>query len=98
MNPADVQTNAAPANISIADSTLAEMLHAMTPKGADDADLYVQYSESESLALEEGRVKHVSCSTHQGIGARVIKGEAAGHAYTDRLEPAALMEAARAAR
>jgi len=54
--------------------------------------------QNESLALEEGRVKHVSASTHQGIGARVIKGEAAGHAYTDRLEPAALMDAARAAR
>ncbi len=85
-------------NISIADSTLSDMLHAMTPAGADDADLYVQYSESESLALEEGRVKHVSSSTHQGIGARVIKGEASGHAYTDSLEPSALMDAARAAR
>ena len=70
----------------------------MTPAGADDADLYVQYSESESLALEEGRVKHVSSSTHQGIGARVIKGEASGHAYTDSLEPSALMDTARAAR
>ncbi|MDQ6971767.1 MAG: metalloprotease TldD [Mariprofundaceae bacterium] len=82
----------------ISENTLTEMLHAMTPAGADDADLYVQYSSSESLALEEGRVKHVSCSTHQGLGARVIKGEAAGHAYTDRLEPAALMDTARAAR
>ncbi|MDQ6987898.1 MAG: metalloprotease TldD [Mariprofundaceae bacterium] len=74
------------------------MLRTMTPAGADDADLYIQHTQSESLALEEGRVKHVSASTGQGIGVRVIKGEAAGHAYTDRLEPAALMEAARAAR
>jgi len=88
----------APANISIPESTLSDMLHAMTPAGADDADLYVQYSESESLALEEGRVKHVSSSTNQGVGARVIKGEAAGHAYTDRLEASALMDTARAAR
>jgi len=68
------------------------------PPNADDADLYLQYSQSESLALEEGRVKHVSASTHQGIGARVIVGESAGHAYTDRLETPALMEAAKAAR
>jgi len=70
----------------------------MLPANADDGDLYLEYSSSESLALEEGRVKHVSASTHQGIGARVIKGEASGHAYTDSLEADALMQAARSAR
>ena len=70
----------------------------MLPAGADDGDLYLEQSSSESLALEEGRVKHISAATHQGMGARVIQGEAAGHAFTDRLEPAALMEAGRAAR
>lgn len=74
------------------------MLNAMVPAGADDADLYLEQGVSESLALEEGRVKHISASTHQGIGARVIKGEISGHAYTDRLESPALMECARAAR
>jgi len=98
MNSSPPPSSASSSNISIPDSTLSDMLHAMTPAGADDADLYVQYSESESLALEEGRVKHVSSSTHQGIGARVIKGEASGHAYTDSLEPSALMDTARAAR
>jgi len=68
------------------------------PAGADDADLYLQHSVSESIAMEEGMVKHVSASTHQGIGARVIKGEVSGHAFTDRFETPALMEAARAAR
>jgi len=84
--------------LAIPSSTLNKMLNAMIPADADDADLYLQHSQSESLALEEGRVKHVSSSTHQGIGARVVKGEAAGHAYTDRLEHTALMEAATAAR
>lgn len=74
------------------------MLNTMVPAGADDADLYLEQGVSESLALEEGRVKHISASTHQGIGARVIKGEISGHAYTDRLESPALMECARAAR
>ncbi len=74
------------------------MLETMVPAGADDADLYLQHSESESISLEEGMVKHVSASTHQGIGARVIKGEVSGHAFTDRFETPALMEAARAAR
>jgi len=85
-------------NLPVAQETLAEMLAGMVPAGADDADLYIEQSSAESLSLEEGRVKHVSASSHQGIGARVIKGEVSGHAYTDRLEAPALMEAARAAR
>lgn len=78
--------------------TLQTALSRMIPAGADDGDLYVEHSCSESLALEEGRVKHVSASTHRGLGARVIKGEASGHAYTDRLEAPAIMEAAGSAR
>lgn len=74
------------------------MLNQMMPSDADDGDLYIEQSTAESLALEEGRVKHVSASTHQGIGARVVCGETAGHAYTDRFETAALMDAAKAAR
>jgi len=84
--------------LPIAPETLSNMLNAMVPAHADDADLYLQHSISESLSLEEGRVKHVSASTAQGIGARVIQGEVSGHAYTDCFETAALMDAAKAAR
>ncbi|MDQ6960080.1 MAG: metallopeptidase TldD-related protein, partial [Mariprofundaceae bacterium] len=70
----------------------------MLPANADDGDLYLEHSSSESLALEEGRVKHVSASTHQGMGARVIKGESSGHAFTDRLDTTALLDAGKSAR
>ncbi len=78
--------------------TLQSVLSHMLPADADDGDLYLEHSCSESLALEEGRVKHVSASTHQGMGARVIKGESAGHAFTDRLDASALLEAGKSAR
>jgi len=84
--------------LPVTQETLARVLDQMTPANADDADLYLEYSTAESLALEEGRVKHVSASTHQGAGARVVKGESSGHACTDRMETAALMDAARTAR
>ncbi|TLS67604.1 metalloprotease TldD [Mariprofundus erugo] len=84
--------------LPVAEEALQRVLAAMLPADADDGDLYIEHSVSESISLEEGRVKHVSASTQQGIGARVIKGEASGHAYTDRLEPEALMQAARSAR
>lgn len=85
-------------DLPVAQETLSQMMDSMVPAGADDADLYLEQGTSESLALEEGRVKHVSATAHQGIGARVIKGEVSGHAYTDRLESPALMDCARAAR
>ncbi|MDX8405370.1 MAG: metalloprotease TldD [Mariprofundus sp.] len=93
-------TLSSPAGIvlPVSEETLQRTLSQMLPANADDGDLYLEQSSSESLALEEGRVKHVSASTHQGIGARVIKGEASGHAYTDRLESEALMQAANSAR
>ena len=84
--------------LPIAIETLQSVLSSMLPAQADDGDLYIEHGVSESLALEEGRVKHVSASTHQGMGARVIKGESAGHAYTDRFDNAALMQAGKSAR
>jgi len=93
-----MNTLPSPLSAQISETTLSQMLQQMIPAGADDADLYIQHSVSESLALEEGRVKHVSASTTQGIGARVIVGEASGHAYTDSFDTAALMDTAKAAR
>ncbi len=83
-----------PVSTEVLESVLTQML----PAGADDGDLYLEHTTSESLGLEEGRVKHISASTHQGLGARVIKGESGGHAFTDRLDRAALMQAASSAR
>lgn len=94
----DSQSTPQQGNLPVSTETLQSVLSHMLPAGADDGDLYLEQSSSESLALEEGRVKHLSASTHQGLGARVIKGEAAGHAFTDRLDSAALMQAASAAR
>ncbi|MDQ6982087.1 MAG: metallopeptidase TldD-related protein, partial [Mariprofundus sp.] len=93
-SPGSMPATHLPVSINTLQSVLAHML----PANADDGDLYLEYSCSESLALEEGRVKHVSASTHQGMGARVIKGESAGHAFTDRLDTTALLEAGKSAR
>lgn len=41
----------------------------------DYADLYFQYSRSESWGLEEGQVKSGAFSIDQGVGVRAISGE-----------------------
>ena len=65
---------------------------------ADDADLYFQYARSESWALEEGEVKSGSFSIDQGVGVRVVAGEKTAFAYSDDIQPEALLEAAKVTR
>jgi TldD protein len=64
----------------------------------DAADLYFQVAHEESWALEDGIVKEGSASIEQGVGVRAMAGERTGFAYSDEIMPAALEEAARAAR
>ena len=65
---------------------------------ADEADLYFQYSRSESWALEEGEVKSGSYSIDQGVGVRVVAGEKTAFAYADDINPDALDAAAKVTR
>ncbi|CAL7959748.1 metalloprotease subunit TldD [Gammaproteobacteria bacterium] len=62
--------------------------------GIDDADIYLQYSQSESWALEEGLIKKGSFSIDQGVGIRAISDDKTGFAYADDLTTAAMEEAA----
>jgi TldD protein len=64
----------------------------------DYADLYFQYSRSESFSLEEGIVKSGSFDIEQGVGVRAIVGEKTAFAYSDDISLESLTEAALAAR
>jgi TldD protein len=62
--------------------------------GMDDGELYLEYSQSESLALDDGRIKSASFDTTQGFGLRAVAGEAAGYAHASDLSEAAISRAA----
>jgi len=64
----------------------------------DYADLYFQYSRSESWSLEEGIVKSGSFNIDQGVGVRAISGEKTAFAYSDDITFNALQAAAQATR
>ncbi|MES2050497.1 MAG: metalloprotease TldD, partial [Pseudomonadota bacterium] len=66
--------------------------------GADDADLYFQYTRSEGWSLEEGIVKTGSFSIDQGVGVRAVSGEKTAFAYSDDISDASLLDAARTVR
>jgi len=64
----------------------------------DYADLYFQYSRSESWSLEEGIVKSGSFNIDQGVGVRAVSGERTAFAYSDDISLRALDAAASATR
>lgn len=62
--------------------------------GADDGELFLEYSQSESLAFDDGRLKTASFDTTQGFGLRAIAGEARGFAHAADLSEDAIKRAA----
>ena len=65
-----------------------------TINGADDGELYLEYSESEALMFDNGRLKTANFNTDQGFGLRAVAGEATGYAHSSELSEAALLRAA----
>jgi TldD protein len=79
-------------------SRLSHVFGQMLAHKVDYADLYFQYSRSESWSLEEGIVKSGSFGIDQGVGVRAVSGEKTAFAYSDDISLAALEGAAQATR
>jgi len=62
--------------------------------GADDGELFLEYRQSESISLDDGRIKSANFDTVQGFGLRAVSGEATGYAHASELSEAALKRAA----
>lgn len=66
-------------------------------KGADDGEVFVENSASESFLWDDGRLKSASYDATQGFGLRVVCGETTGYAHASLLDDAAIDRAADAA-
>ncbi len=64
--------------------------------GMDDGELFLEYSQSESLTFDDGRIKSAAFDTAQGFGLRALSGEAAAYAHASELSEAAIRRAGRA--
>ncbi len=84
----------APASLTA--SALQGVLGNIMSHQVDYADLYFQYSRSESWGLEEGQVKSGNFSIDQGVGVRAVSGEKTAFAYSDDINLQALQAAANA--
>ncbi|NVB40654.1 TldD/PmbA family protein [Pseudenhygromyxa sp. WMMC2535] len=72
-------------------------MSALSERGADHADIYLQHSRSNAVTFEDGVVASANTSITQGVGLRVVIGEQVGYAYTEELTPEALVRTAKSA-
>ena len=70
-----------------------ERIVADSLQGMDDGELFLEYSQAESVALDDGRIKAASFDTSQGFGLRAVSGEAAGYAHASELSEEAIRRA-----
>ena len=75
------------------DRTRVERLVGEALAGMDDGELFLEYSLSESIALDDGKIKSASFDTAQGFGLRAISGEATGFAHASELSEEAIRRA-----
>jgi len=80
------------------DAHLSRVLASIHTHEIDFADLYFQYSRTESWSLEEGIVKSGAFAIDRGVGIRAVHGDKQAFAYSDDISLLALDEAAAAAR
>ncbi len=67
-------------------------------EGCEDGELFLEYRQSESLALDDGKIKSASFDTSQGFGLRAVSEDAAGYAHASELSEAAIKRAAETVR
>src|SRR6185312_3805600 len=63
-------------------------------EGADDGELFLEYSQAEMLGYDNGRLKQATYDTAQGFGLRAVKDEAVGYAHASDVSEAAIARAA----
>src|ERR1700743_3274659 len=62
--------------------------------GADDGELFLEYSQTEALMFDNGRLKQAPYDTSQGFGLRAVKDDAVGYAHYSDVSLPALIRAA----
>lgn len=76
---------------------VSDVLAAALVRGGRWAEIFVEDRVSTAVRLDDGKIQEVSNGHDRGAAVRVGHGGSFGYAYSNRLDPDALMEAAAAA-
>src|SRR5688572_5816027 len=77
--------------------TAQRLLGIALERGGDYADLYFEYRVGADVILEDEKIKTLGRGITMGLGIRVLKGDAAGYAYSEDLSFERMAQAARTA-
>ena len=80
------------------DRSLESVLGTALERRVDHADLYFEYTTSDSVSLEDGLVKGGGRHVEQGVGVRAQSGERQGYAHSDEITVESMQLAATTAR
>jgi TldD protein len=61
--------------------------------GRDDGELFLEYRESEQIALDDGRIRNAGFDTALGFGLRAVSGDVTGYAHAGEISEAAIKRA-----
>lgn len=78
----------------IDESICRKLLAKALSKGGDFADLYFEFTVSNNLGLEDGKVTQSNGSISLGMGVRTVKGDQTGYGFTQELTEESMMSAA----
>ncbi|MEO0327222.1 MAG: metalloprotease TldD [Pseudomonadota bacterium] len=73
-------------------SSIQSMLEASIGE-ADDGELFLEYSETEALVFDNGKLKTGTFNTSQGFGLRAVAGEVSAYAHSGDMSEAGLKRA-----
>ena len=66
--------------------------------GADDGELFLERRHSESLVLDDGRIRSAGFDAAEGFGLRAVRGAVIGYAHSTHVDEPSLRRAAETAR
>ena len=78
----------------IDDGICRKLLSRALSRGGDFADLYFEFSVSNFLGLEDGKVNRSYGDISLGVGIRTINGDQIGYGFTQDLSPESMLSAA----
>ena len=67
-------------------------------QGFEDGELFLEYCESESMILDDSKIKNASFDTKKGFGLRAISGESVGYAHSTEINKKAILDASKTLR
>jgi TldD protein len=78
-------------------SLVEEVLRTARRRGGAFAEIFVEETVNTSIRLDDGKVEELTTGLDRGAGVRVAQGTSYGYAHSNRLDRAALLDAAEAA-